>query len=125
MSNNRTLTSLLFRTLRLVIASSLVAVLLVASAQAGVIIQPVGVSTTANEFFSIENTIDQSGMTAGYVSGVTDFSTYLTATGHGNSAADLWQSNLTFPKLVSFDLGASIPIGGFALWGTFPVALPL
>ncbi len=120
MSNNRILTSLLLRTLRLATASSLVAVLLVARAKAGPIIQPVGVSTTANEFHPISQTIDQSGLNTSYVSGVTDFSTYVASNGNGNNAVNQWLSDLTFPKVVSFDLGASLPIGGFALWSIFP-----
>ncbi len=108
-------------TIRIAISTVLLcSVALVEPVLGGPIIQPTGVSTTANEFLPIGRTIDQSGLGAAYVSGVTDFDTFVAATGHNNSNATTWLSNLIFPKLVTFDLGALFGIDGFALWHTLP-----
>ena len=93
----------------------------VTKAQAGPILQPSSVSTTAVQFLPIGQTIDQSGLNDGinfvnYVSGVTDFDTFVAATGHNNATTTLWLSDLAFPKVVTFDLGAPFAIDGFVLW---------
>lgn len=107
-----------------VVPASLVAIVLSVTfhgpASAATILQPTAVSTTAEELTPISQTIDQSGLTASYVSGVTDFDTYVAATGHGNGNLNSWLSDLIFPKLVTFDLGSPFAIDGFALWQTFP-----
>jgi len=107
--------------------ASLVAVTLFVAlhgvAFAGVILQPTSVSTTAiPTAFGIGNTIDQSGLTANYVSGVTDFDTFVATTGHINNNPDLWKTfaNPALPIVNTFDLGALFEIGGFAMWHTFP-----
>lgn len=87
---------------------------------AGAILQPTAVSTTATSSTPISQAIDQSGLAAPYVSGITDFDTYVASTGHGNVISTTWLSDLNFPKLVSFDLGGLFAIDGFALWHTFP-----
>lgn len=90
-----------------------------ASASPGSILQPVSVTTTAVENSPIGTTIDQSGLSASYVSGVTDFDTYVPATNHGTDPADYWDSDQTFPKIVTFDLGQDFDINGFAYWRAF------
>jgi F5/8 type C domain/PEP-CTERM motif len=94
------------------------------STRADVIFDPVSVSTnmgtqggntTGN--FALVNTINQSGLSASYISGVTDFTTY-TATTTANSSAptDIWFSNFIATGNVDFNLGGSYTIDQFALW---------
>ncbi|MCA9169939.1 MAG: hypothetical protein KDB23_19825 [Planctomycetales bacterium] len=92
---------------------------------ADVIIQPAGVSTTAVQFRPISNSIDQIGIVdiltgdpAPYISGVTDFGTYVPST-RGAGSGTQWLSDLALPKLVTFDLGSMWPINGFAVWLDF------
>ena len=61
------------------LAAEFLAVCTVGSANAGVIVGPVG-ATATNEFsatFDIGNTIDQSGLSLNYVSLVTNFESYI------------------------------------------------
>ncbi len=62
--------------------------------------------------------LDQSGLSVGYTSGVTDFDTYFA----GNPAHTLSGVNTHFlssssaPGTIDFDLGAVTALDGFALW---------
>ena len=98
----------------------------VPGALAEVIIQPMDAWTAASQFVSITNTIDQSALvelgsstTSVYTSGVTDFATYVAATGHANANPGSWKSDTNFPKLVTFDLGEEFVINGFVNWQAF------
>ena len=87
---------------------------------AGVIRAPVGV--TANDFgefsssFPITDLINQSGLSAPYTSGVTNFETY-NAT-HDDDASFDWVSDnpVSLPGNIDFDLGAEFMIDKLALW---------
>lgn len=88
---------------------------------AGVIAAPVAVvaDTMGTAAGSTANLINQSGLSTGYVSGVTDFASYI---GGGpthvlNSATTAWASN-SGPTLgyLDFDLGSVLSIQNFALW---------
>lgn len=91
------------------------------SVHAASIYQPVGVSTDMGSFATFEPifTIDQSGLAAGYVSGVTDFDTFVAATNtvSGGGSFNTWfsQSGDTTGNL-EFDLGGSFAVDSLALW---------
>lgn len=104
--------------------AGLVAVNLVGSAtsaSAAVILSPVSAVINAGGpgFGSITNTLDQSGLTSNFVSGVTDFDAYL-ATNPTHTwifAGFEWFSNQgTNSASVTYDLGAVYDVGGIALW---------
>ncbi len=61
---------------------------------------------------------DQSGLSAAYTSGVTDFTAYTSTTTHdSSSSANLWaSSNFSPTGVVTFDLNSVLPIDGLALW---------
>lgn len=91
--------------------------------EAASIIGAVGVTTTMGEFSHtnepITKTIDQSGLSSAYTSGVTDFDTYTATTTHIgiNDGTKSWFSAINNKTgTVTFDLGSSITIDAFALW---------
>jgi hypothetical protein len=91
-----------------------------ASAQAGTVLAASAITTdmgTRNNGSSIENVINQSGLSPSYTSGVTNFATYTaTATEAHGDVSDVWQSNDIKTGDVIFTLGASETIAAFALW---------
>src|SRR5690348_1554748 len=69
--------------------------------------------------YSFDRTIDQSGLTIGYVSGVTDFNTYigLSPTHVGlNSPETFAASPTAVPQNIDYDLGANYPVTKMAFW---------
>jgi hypothetical protein len=91
------------------------------AAHAGTIIGPGAATATSTNgpSFDIGNTIDQSGLDKTYVSGVTDFDTYLgTNPMHTFVAANNeWFTAFGVDTAtLRFDLGASLKIGRIALW---------
>lgn len=104
-----------------VAVSVLTASLLAWPAHAGLMLQPAGISTDMGSFPTFEPVyaIDQSGLSASYVSGVTDFDDFVptTTTDNGGSSFNTWFSasgNTT--GQVDFDLGGTFNIGSFAYW---------
>ena len=90
-------------------------------AQAGPILAATGATTDMGTFagYSVLDAINQDGLSAGYVSGVTDFDTYVaTATTlNGGSQGNVWFSaagDLT--GNFDFSLGGLYDIESFALW---------
>lgn len=82
---------------------------------ADVIIQPV--SATAEQVGPIENTIDQSGLSSPYTSGVTDFANFVSTVTHDDTIQTVALFDPIFPQSFTFDLGTQLPgINGFALW---------
>ena len=67
---------------------------------------------------SIMSTINQSGLSSNYISGITDFDAYFAgAPTHNNDPASEWRSDLgEFQATVTFDLGTVRTIDRFALW---------
>ena len=70
--------------------------------------------------------IDQTGLSANFVSGVTDFSTYLSGNPTHNSflGPNFWIANFVTTGQIHFDLGASFTISQLLFWnrdggGTF------
>ena len=88
------------------------------SANAGVIIGATGISSNSmgTGGGSTTNIINQSGLSTGYTSGVTDFDSYV-ATHPTNNAGNAW-AGLGGPVLGSmvFDLGDIFNVESFALW---------
>ena len=107
---------------RVLSALSLTAVF-IAQAQAGLITQAVSVSTPGGDDpfgLGSDHLIDQSGLSANYISGVTDFSSFTaTTTATVNSpwseATALGGAAGATPDFI-FDLGSVISIDGVALW---------
>lgn len=91
------------------------------AAQAGTIVQATG--ATANvatrALTSLSSLIDQTGLSAGYTSGVTDFDSYIASGPTHNSAlgSNGWatQNNVT-AAFVTFDLGSSMTVESMAFW---------
>lgn len=92
------------------------------NAAAAVILSPVAVVNTVPEFFpgccAIGRTIDQSGLSAGFTSGVTDFDTYTgTSPLHSISFGLEWFApSGTFVQTIDYDLGASYLVDRAAVW---------
>jgi hypothetical protein len=72
--------------------------------------------------WSINNLINQSGLSATYISGVTDFSTFVSTAqlslspSASNSGGWASTTNNSFPALIDFDLGAVTTVTRLALW---------
>ena len=76
-------------------------------------------SSTFGAPFDIGNTIDQSGLSAGYVSGVTDFATYLaTSPTHTLLAFDneWFSADGVTAATITYDMGSVLALLNFALW---------
>ncbi|WP_239005390.1 PEP-CTERM sorting domain-containing protein [Gloeothece citriformis] len=91
------------------------------ASQAAVIISPVS-ATASSEFsgdYDIGNTIDQSGLSIGFISGVTNFDAYIAQNPtHTTIAANFeWftQENVV-SATVNYDLGQTYLIDRLALW---------
>jgi hypothetical protein len=102
---------------------ALVAVLAAAAPASGIgtIIQPVSASTNMGWVANYEpfRAIDQSGLAANYVSGVTDFTGFApsTATVNGGAPLNSWYSQPgVFTGNFDFALGGSYSIDSFSLW---------
>lgn len=84
-------------------------------------IQPASVTTDftplANDNGDPNNVRDQSGLSLGYISGVTDFTTY-TSSGvtHNGSLGNIFGSFETVTGNFDFDLGGFFSIQSIALW---------
>lgn len=88
---------------------------------AGVIIGAVGATadqTTRGGGFSLPALSNQSGLSVGYVSGVTDFDSYIaTDPTHVTTPAFMWATiTSVFSANVTFDLGGNVAVQSFALW---------
>ena len=102
--------------------STLVLTVQAESAFSSIIIQPASASTTAggvSGFVNISHTVDQSGLSAGYTSGVDDFDVYLASNPtHANapSANRFTSASNEVPGQIDFDLGGTFTIESFASW---------
>ncbi|MEW5685346.1 MAG: PEPxxWA-CTERM sorting domain-containing protein [Pseudomonadota bacterium] len=89
-------------------------------AAAGVIIQPKSVTIVSGGTYlgnSPVNIINQSGLSKKYVSGVTDFDTYIASNPLHSTTAGEWLSDgPTTSAIVLFDFGEVVDITGFALF---------
>jgi hypothetical protein len=84
---------------------------------AGIVRGSTATSTLASNFgTSPANVTNQSGLSASYVSGTTDFDSYVATTNHNSiQAANNWFASPT-TGFVTFDLGASYTLDALALW---------
>lgn len=114
------------RTLSKVISTVVLALVAIAFApqlsSAGVILQGAA-SSPQGSFgggapFVIENAGNQSGLSAGYTSGVTDFDTFVPGTTHasplGSNSGFTGQAGL--PQQYTFDLGSVFLVDALAFW---------
>jgi hypothetical protein len=75
-----------------------------------------------NPGFPLVDIISQSGLSAGYVSGVTDFSTFTGSTTHtGLAGAGFTATESDGPQQFTFDLGTLTAIQSIAIWNTSSV----
>ena len=110
-------------------ASTLIALSILAfgplPASAGVIIGATSVSSPQGDFggdFPLVNIINQSGLSAGYTSGVTDFATYTAAATHeGLVGTGFTNTESAGPQQFTFDLGSVQSIDAIAIWNTASV----
>ena len=94
------------------------------AANAGVILSPINVYNNTIGVFggsSTDNMLNQSGLSAGFTSGVTDFGAYIAGNPthtRGNELANGWvgPGGGPFTGILDFDLGATYQISNFALW---------
>lgn len=103
------------------LAAVLVSTALSVAAQAGPIFGSASVISPEGDFggpFALVNTIDQSGLSAGYTSGLTDFDSYVAATTHdgGGSLNSGFTGSVAPPGQYSFDLGAVRSVDALAFW---------
>ncbi len=83
---------------------------------ASVIVGPVSGTTDMTEDFPLSHTYDQSGLSANYVSGVTDFDSFVLTTTHiSNPYKDFLNENGTL-GYIEYDLGGNYDIGSIAFW---------
>jgi hypothetical protein len=91
-------------------------------------IDPLSVISPQGDYsgdYALANIINQSGLSAGYTSGVTDFAAYVasvthdgTGTGSGGTTSGFTGNNSAPPAQFSFDLGAPLQIDAIAFWDT-------
>ena len=91
------------------------------AADAGAILSPVAVISntggSSGSGFEITNTIDQSGLSTGFVSGVTDFDTYLATNPLHSFQTGEWFSQIgPLRAVIVYDLGQSFLVTRMALW---------
>jgi hypothetical protein len=91
-------------------------------AEATLVVQAVSATTNMTENGPLVNAIDQSGLSVGYVSGVTDFDTYTATHDTSTSPVTVFSAtDLSSAGIVDFNLGSSFLIDRIAIWGTdFP-----
>jgi hypothetical protein len=89
-------------------------------ASAGLILEADSASApTSNGTALPINLINQSGLSATYTSGVTDFNTFMSSTTHDSDCGDnCWANvpNVIFPINLDFSLGGVFNIEGLGLW---------
>ena len=111
------------------ILGSALLLLIGTAAQAGPVIQATGATSSLGSYSSQYlpgYAIDQSGLSAGYVSGVTDFASYVATTTSvaGGSSFNTWFSS---PGVLTgnfdFALGSAKAIQSFVLWNDPQAAL--
>ena len=102
---------------RMILAAAVLGI--AGAAQAGTILQPAAISSTLVGWgWDLNWTINQAGLSSNYVSGVTDFDSFVATATNGAG----WLGGWTGPMgdnpngFVDFDLGAEYTIESFASW---------
>lgn len=109
------------------VLTALAGVILALQAHATTITGVLSATTTMGEGFPLVHAIDQSGLSAGYTSGVTDFDTYIAGNPqHTSDAGTDWVSSTT-AGVADFNLGSLMAIDRVVLWNnganlTFAIA---
>jgi hypothetical protein len=88
-------------------------------AQAGLILQATAVTAPSENGSALAvNMINQTGLSAGYTSLVTDFDSYLASTTHRNNDVAVWANSpvVSFPQNLDFNLGGSFTLESLGLW---------
>lgn len=104
-----------------IVLTALASTALSSQALAGSILQPAGASTDMGNFptYGPTNAINQSGLSDSYVSGVTDFDSFVASThtvGGGNSHNAWFAESGVTTGVFDFDLGGTFEIESFAFW---------
>ena len=88
------------------------------TSSAGAILQAISATANIGDLIGTPNLIrDQSGLSAGYTSGVTDFATYIGTNPTNNNNVGVWVGDLgSTAAQLTLDLGGPTVIGSFALW---------
>ena len=91
------------------------------SAGAAVVVAPTGIGASTSDFggsFALINQINQSGLSAAYTPGVTDFDVFVAGTTHnGAGALNSGFSVGPFGRF-TYNLGGPVAIDGIGLWET-------
>ena len=91
-------------------------------ASAGVILSPLTALASNTIDGNIDRTIDQTGLSAPFISGVTDFDAYIASnpTHDSPGPANAWSGNAgLLPINLDYDLGAAYAVDTLALWTSF------
>ena len=93
-----------------------------AAVLAGPIVQPAAISSNfASDYVSpLSKIIDQSGLSIGYTSGVTDFDAYTAVTTHDQTTATFavgFTNNIGLPQEFTFHLSTPLTIDAISLFG--------
>ncbi|MEQ8963895.1 MAG: PEP-CTERM sorting domain-containing protein [Coleofasciculus sp. C2-GNP5-27] len=112
----------MLKTLSLVtVGATVMALGAITQAEANTIIQPQSASSNLGDLGSFANinlSIDQSGLSTPYTSGVTDFDTYVSGNPTHSFISNTWISGSSGPGSITFDLGNVFGLDGMAMWGT-------
>jgi hypothetical protein len=93
----------------------------------GVIMQPTAISSPQGSLnsvgYELTQILNQSGLSVGYTSSVTDFATYLGSATHDSGGGTTTNTGFTntaggFPQQITFDLGSVFSISGLGFWAT-------
>ena len=91
------------------------------AASATTVIGSTAISSPQGELgsFRLVNIINQSSLSANYVSGVTDFATFTASTTSGQlTGSGFTSTESNGPQQFTFDLGALFDVDGVAVWNT-------
>lgn len=87
---------------------------------AGIVRGSTATTSLTTTLGTIANVTNQSGLSASYVSGTTDFDSYVATTTHTGADSNAWR--FTPPTgFIAFDLGASYTLDALALWPNSPI----
>lgn len=103
-----------------VLLTGLIALGLSHAASAGTIVGATSVTSNTEwgSNYSVSHLIDQSGLSASYTSGVTDFDSFTASTTHTTVAPNFewFAANGTYQDTLIFDLGSALSINKIAVW---------
>jgi len=100
-----------------------VVLLMAATSHGDVIVGATSVTSTSGSFsggFALTNAINQSGLSANYTSGVTDFNSFVSATTHDSTiqSGTIGFAGSRGLPVFTFDLGSAIALDALAIWST-------